>query len=156
MTFFTWTDEPVRVLESMWTNGKFAVDIAKAIGGGLTKNAIIGKARRMGFKRPDYAPGTRYAPHKTPRKNPAYRPKVANRSRIVSAPPDIVPLHISLGELTSTTCRFPYGTVAPYTFCGHPILEESPYCPFHHIKTHWQDATIVKPRPVFECAGVAA
>jgi hypothetical protein len=44
-----WTDDRVETLQSMWNDGKTATQIAKALGG-VNRNAVIGKAHRMGLK----------------------------------------------------------------------------------------------------------
>lgn len=40
------------------------------------------------------------------------------------------PLHINLLELTGSTCKFPFGVAAPFTFCGHATAV-GPYCTLH-------------------------
>ncbi|SLN12404.1 GcrA family cell cycle regulator [Oceanibacterium hippocampi] len=42
----TWTEERVELLKELWGNGKTAADIAEALGG-VTRNAVIGKANRL-------------------------------------------------------------------------------------------------------------
>ena len=42
-----WTDERVSVLTKMWGDGKTAAEIAKELGEGVTRNAVIGKAHRL-------------------------------------------------------------------------------------------------------------
>ena len=44
----SWTDERIGVLKKMWKAGNSAADIAKELGG-VTRNAVIGKAHRMGL-----------------------------------------------------------------------------------------------------------
>ena len=41
-----WTDEKVKVLKDLWGKGKTASQIAEIIGG-LSRNAVIGKAHRL-------------------------------------------------------------------------------------------------------------
>lgn len=43
-----WTDDRVEALEKLWKAGLSAAQIAKEIGG-ITRNAVIGKAHRSGF-----------------------------------------------------------------------------------------------------------
>ena len=43
-----WTDERVAVLKGIWTNGYTARQIAEKLGG-VTRNAVIGKAHRLGL-----------------------------------------------------------------------------------------------------------
>ena len=54
----SWTKERMALLKKMWTQGKSAAEIAKKLGQGMTRNAVIGKAHRMGLSsgRPASAP----------------------------------------------------------------------------------------------------
>jgi GcrA cell cycle regulator len=45
----SWTDERVEFLSRLWLEGKSASQIAAALGGGLTRNAVIGKVHRLGL-----------------------------------------------------------------------------------------------------------
>lgn len=42
-----WTEQQIQALKKMWGNGFSASDIARTLGGGLTRNAVIGKAHRL-------------------------------------------------------------------------------------------------------------
>jgi len=55
----SWTDDRVALLKKMWKDGHSAADIAKELGKGVTRNAVIGKAHRMGLSgRPSPIKGT--------------------------------------------------------------------------------------------------
>lgn len=54
--------------------------------------------------------------------NPAKRPEVKTT---------VVPLNIDLDDLKNRQCCYPYGD-GPFTFCGHPVRDNSPYCEEHH------------------------
>jgi GcrA cell cycle regulator len=43
----SWTEQQIQALKKMWGNGYSASDIAKTLGSGLTRNAVIGKAHRL-------------------------------------------------------------------------------------------------------------
>lgn len=45
----SWTDERVEALKAMWADGKSASQIAKELGGGVSRNAVIGKVHRLGL-----------------------------------------------------------------------------------------------------------
>ena len=45
----SWTKERMALLKKMWLQGKSAAEIAKKLGQGMTRNAVIGKAHRMGL-----------------------------------------------------------------------------------------------------------
>lgn len=44
-----WTDDRLALLQAMWSAGKTASQIAEALGG-VSRNAVIGKAHRLGLK----------------------------------------------------------------------------------------------------------
>lgn len=44
-----WTDERVDTLKSLWTEGLSASQIARVLGEGVTRNAVIGKVHRLGL-----------------------------------------------------------------------------------------------------------
>ena len=44
----SWTEERVTLLTQLWGNGKSASEIAEIIGD-VTRNAVIGKAHRLGL-----------------------------------------------------------------------------------------------------------
>src|SRR3954470_7380072 len=45
----TWTDERVELLAKLWSEGLSASQIAAEIGGGVSRNAVIGKVHRLGL-----------------------------------------------------------------------------------------------------------
>src|SRR5437868_14647630 len=45
----SWTDERIEQLRSLWTEGLSASHIAKVMGGGISRNAVIGKVHRLGL-----------------------------------------------------------------------------------------------------------
>ena len=44
-----WTEDRVGALKKLWLEGQSASQIAKALGGGVTRNAVIGKVHRLGL-----------------------------------------------------------------------------------------------------------
>ena len=44
-----WTDDRVGALKKLWLEGQSASQIAKQLGGGVTRNAVIGKVHRLGL-----------------------------------------------------------------------------------------------------------
>lgn len=43
----SWTEQQIQMLKDMWGHGFSASDIAGRLGGGMTRNAVIGKAHRL-------------------------------------------------------------------------------------------------------------
>jgi GcrA cell cycle regulator len=48
---FLWSDERVELLKALWDKGLSATQIAAQLGGALSRNAVSGKARRIGLYR---------------------------------------------------------------------------------------------------------
>jgi hypothetical protein len=129
----------------------------------VTRNAVIGKASRLGLQstRP---PGYEFTSRE--RNSRAKRePRVVNRLRksgsannlrliqtIESAEvrriraADVVPKHITFDELTPSTCHYPFGE-GPFTFCGCDAVEGKPYCEPHQLLTHSAHFNIGRERP---------
>lgn len=152
-----WTDDRVEKLKKLWEEGLSASQIAKELGGGVTRNAVIGKVHRLGLsgrvkpsanktakpRRKPSAPrpgstfgrsgASRPGPSPTPRPNP----EPAGDTVVLEQPTkeDVAPVSkkLVLMELTENTCRWPYGdpTRPGFSFCGHQTQDEKPYCEYH-------------------------
>lgn len=78
----SWTDERIETLKTMWEGGQTASQIAEALGG-VSRNAVIGKAHRLGLQsRPspvkaNDAGSTKAAPAAAPAKAAAPKPAAA-------------------------------------------------------------------------------
>ena len=134
----TWTDERIAILRQMFERAEPFSIIARELG--ITRNAAIGKAHRLGLYRE--------APTQPGGRPKSDKPKLVRERRItvvkpskplppeihaapVIAPGEVVPLHVGLSDLTESTCKWPFGTATPYTFCGHASVGGLPYCAAH-------------------------
>lgn len=133
----SWTDKRVQTLETMWRAGKSASEIAETLGG-VTRNAVIGKAHRMGLsgrpspikkvkERPVSAPS---ATAETPAA-PAAAP--AARAKPVAVSASGKGAGVSILQLTERMCKWPHGDPreADFHFCGQPSKPGMPYCTDH-------------------------
>jgi len=75
----SWTDERIEQLRSMWEKGLTASQIADELGG-VSRNAVIGKAHRLGLK-------SRPSPVKATDAKPAKPAKSAAAPKPAAAPP---------------------------------------------------------------------
>lgn len=85
----SWTDERIEQLRTMWEKGLTASQIADELGG-VSRNAVIGKAHRLGLKArpsPVKAVDTNRAAKAPPAPRPAPPPPVAAAAPVRSAPP---------------------------------------------------------------------
>lgn len=108
----------------------------------LSRNAAIGRAHRLGMK----GSAIGESRNKTPRSKAPPKPRAVRRHRIVEAfeveQPEmrcveVAPLGVDLMDLNDAVCRYP-SEDAPFTFCGHPVRDGSPYCGPHHGLCHNQ------------------
>src|ERR1044071_4474243 len=90
----SWTDERIERLKAMWTKGATASQIADELGG-VSRNAVIGKAHRLGLEsRPSPVKGNDDATSApaAPAKEAAPAPKVeAPKPRPVATEPKPAP-----------------------------------------------------------------
>ncbi len=135
----TWTHGQIESLKSLYASGMSSSRIAAEMGCGLSRNSIIGKVHRLGLtriegyeNRPKMQPRKRHQPYKPrPKKLPALSSSYpAFYAPVELRCVEVYPRLISLRDLQSNDCRFPYGE-GPYLFCGHPKFEGHSYCGPH-------------------------
>ncbi len=134
----SWTDERVALLTKLWSEGKTAAEIASALGG-VTRNAVIGKAHRLKLS-------NRVSPIQQNKKPVAPPPSAPSKVERKSAPVPIATNNdgtgIKLTELESQMCRWPYGDPRDddFGFCGAEKMNGVPYCE-EHAKMAYQAAS---------------
>ena len=116
-----WTEERLAQLRKLWDEGLSISQIGDALG--VSRNAIAGKAHRMGLpKRP--SPISKTAKET---KKPA-KPKPA-------AEPENLPLRLELRKLkwSRSKCCWPSGDpkLSGFTFGGDAVVPGKPYCLKH-------------------------
>ena len=142
-----WSNDRMARLRALHRNDKLSFDmIAEVLSEEfkveLTKNACIGKARRMGLPE-----------RTTKRKRKVFRGDKRRRQiTLVTSTPapietEVVPCvlprwrvmqdeapaergKLTLLQLTDNTCRWPHGDRVPYLFCGAPTAGKT-YCAYH-------------------------
>lgn len=132
-----WTDDQAEALRGFLASGMSCSQVAFAInrdhGTKYTRNAVIGRASRMGLL------------IKKSRKPALAKKPAGPRGNGLVRPPPMVPVspaallcvevesrRVSLMELAPDDCRWPAGEGAGVTFCGRPVLRRS-YCAAHFM-----------------------
>jgi GcrA cell cycle regulator len=160
----TWTDERVELLKKLWADGLSASQIATEIGGGVSRNAVIGKVHRLGLSGRGKAKATSpQRPRKATRAPSAPAPlSQPVRNNVVLAPVPaslavepqtevqvdeeavVVPMseRVTIMDLRESMCRWPMGdpTKPEFRFCGARSVAGLPYCP-HHARVAYQPVT---------------
>jgi GcrA cell cycle regulator len=122
----SWTPEMVADLRRGIAFGLTSGVIAAQMG--ITRNAVIGKARRLHLS---------LTPRKPPEEGP---PPRRSRIKLPPTPPPppsgaLAPgsIPVEIWDLTDFTCRWPVaGDHPPFWYCGAPTTpREGVYCPCH-------------------------
>ena len=122
-----WPAERSELLKQLWNQNLSAWVIAEQLG--ITKNAVIGKAHRLGL--PSHKPVQR-----KPRKQaaaPMWRPKPRTKraKAMVANGGEHKFLGRRLEQLGPNDCRYPYGDRPPFVFCAVPVEAGQSYCSVH-------------------------
>lgn len=119
-----WTNEKVDLLKQLWGEGKTAAEIAKVLGGGMTRNAVIGKAHRLKLS-------TRLSPiQQNTKKQKVELPKI---KKPVESQVRFNGKGVNLVDMKERQCRWPYGDPKDegFIFCGCEAIPGLPYCEEH-------------------------
>lgn len=151
-----WTEERIAELKRLWSEGFSASQIAERLGG-ITRNAVIGKAHRLHLpSRP--SPIQRQMGERRVRNRPALRPAAMRTTpaEAVRAPPPSAAMaqatqqrqqpappprpvrsgpmdYSSALTLSDRHCHWPIGhpNEPGFHFCGAPASSGRPYCSAH-------------------------
>ena len=132
----SWNDEKVAKLKELWGKGNTASQIAEIIGG-LSRNAVIGKAHRLNLSakiKPRNSNSNQNTNNFSNEKN--LKSKRGRKSRFQSLiiEKDFEPENPKqLEELDESSCKWPVGhpNEKSFYFCGRSSLKDFSYCKLH-------------------------
>ena len=132
----SWNEEKVAKLKELWGKGNTASQIAEIIGG-LSRNAIIGKAHRLNLsakvkvRSPLSSQG--YL-NNTEENNSKQKQGRKNKFKSLLIEQDFEPENPKkLEELDESSCKWPIGhpEEEKFYFCGRSSLKDFSYCKLH-------------------------
>ena len=131
----SWTEEKVNKLKELWGKEHTASQIAEIIGG-VSRNAVIGKAHRLNLSTKIKAKTTFQSTKINLSKNNSQIKFKGKRSKFKSLLLDknFEPAkNLNLEELTEDTCKYMEGhpDEKESKFCGRKNVEKFSYCPLH-------------------------
>ncbi len=158
----SWTEQKIQMLKEMWGHGYSASEIAKRLGG-LTRNAVIGKAHRLKLssrpspiKRDEDGRMGNMPPDVI---SPIVRTSTKKRAMLRQLPPVALPSTIkptkegipafenlrrtegiAVTKASERHCRWPIGDPRSpdFRFCGCNAYEGLPYC-IDHARMAYQN-----------------
>lgn len=134
-----WTEDRLLQLRALWRDGLSAGQIAEELGGGVTRNGVLGKVHRLGIaarakvsqssnqgRQLEARMRARMKPPKgvRPERTTRFQPRPA----LTASPP------VDLMQLGFGMCRWPlWGDYQPPSgkFCGGSAVDGLPYCAGH-------------------------
>jgi len=131
-----WTEEKVDKLKELWGKGNTASQIAEIIGG-ITRNAVIGKAHRLNLSakiKTRTATSSENFNNTTENKNFKIKKGRRNKFRSLIIEKDFEPENPKqLEELDDNSCKWPIGhpDEKSFYFCGRSSLKDFSYCRLH-------------------------
>ena len=131
----SWTPEKIDKLKQLWGKSNTASQIAVIIGG-VTRNAVIGKAYRLNLTAKSIPKNTKFKQNSENHENATRPERKTRKSKFKSLLLDknFEPENPkSLEELNDETCRWPIGhpDETDFYFCGRKSMKEFSYCKLH-------------------------
>ena len=132
----SWTEEKVNKLKELWGKGNTASQIA-AIIGGISRNAVIGKAHRLNLSaKIKTRTATSNQNYQNSLNEDNIKSRKGRRSKFKSLiiEKDFEPENPKqLEELDENSCKWPIGhpNEKSFYFCGRSSLKDFSYCKLH-------------------------
>lgn len=135
MSQWTWTPDRIEQLKTLWAEGYSASAVARTLGDGVSRNAVLSKIHRMGFaaRSPDLLRPIQRQHHPRPRQSRSNGDGAEMHAPLQDKQPSS-PAPEPIGPVAESAergcCQYIHGDVgsATWRMCGHPGF---PWCDYH-------------------------
>jgi GcrA cell cycle regulator len=121
---------------ALWDDGIGVTEIARRIGHGCTRDALIGKAHRLGWPPHPHPPqyggrGNRKVERQAERRTER------REGRKAATPPRVAcePQRLGVPTATFSRCQWPITEIPPHRFCDAVVAGTGPYCEQHRARS---------------------
>jgi len=132
----SWNEEKVNKLKELWGKGSTASQIAEIIGG-ISRNAVIGKAHRLNLSskiKARNSSSSQSFDNNSEENNSKQRQVRKGKFKSLIIEKDFEPENPKkLEELDESSCKWPVGhpEEKSFYFCGRSSLKDFSYCKLH-------------------------
>ena len=132
----SWNDEKVSKLKELWGKGSTASQIAEIIGG-ISRNAVIGKAHRLNLSskiKTRNTSSSQNLSNNSEENNSRQKQGGKSKFKSLLIESDFEPENPKkLEELDESSCKWPVGhpEEKSFYFCGRSSLKDFSYCKLH-------------------------
>jgi len=132
----SWNEEKINKLKALWGKGSTASQIAEIIGG-ISRNAVIGKAHRLNLSskiKTRGASSSQNFNNGSEENNSKQRQGRKSKFKSLLIEKDFEPENPKkLEELDESSCKWPVGhpEEKSFYFCGRSSLKDFSYCKLH-------------------------
>jgi hypothetical protein len=132
---------------ALWDDGVGVTEIARRIGHGCTRDALIGKAHRLGWPPHPHPPqyggrGNRKIERQAERRLERRKERREGQQAATPEHAAVRPLPLAVPTARFSVCQWPAGERGDWQFCGAVVAGAGPYCEEHRTRSRERRSSV--------------